>query len=191
MPSTLISRRALAFGMAALPVGLGIATRASGESSTMENPKPVDGDGLTHTSETIHQEVTFKTPRRKVYEALTQSKHFDVITRLSDAVTLMTAPDAKPTSISREVGGPFTLFGGYVTGRNLELLRDERLVQVWRARSWDAGDYSLVKFVLVADGSGTKVVFDHRGFPEGEGAHLASGWHSHYWDPMAKFLSQN
>lgn len=191
MPSTLISRRALAFGMAVLPAGLGIATRASGASSTMENSKPVDGDGLTHISETIHQEVTFKAPRRKVYEALTQAKHFDAITRLSDAVTLVTAPDANPTSISREAGGPFTLFGGYITGRNLELLRGERLVQVWRARSWDAGDYSIVKFVLVADGSGTKVVFDHRGFPEGEGAHLASGWHSHYWDPMTKFLSQS
>ena len=190
MPSTLISRRALALGLVALPAGVGIAARAAGASGTMENPNPATGDGLTHTAAEIHQEVAFKAPRRKVYEALTQSKHFDAITRLSDALALVTAPGAKHTSISHEAGGPFTLFGGYITGRNVELVRDERLVQVWRAQSWGAGDYSIARFVLVDDGSGSKLVFDHRGFPDGEGAHLASGWRSHYWDPMAKYLSQ-
>jgi activator of HSP90 ATPase len=118
------------------------------------------------------------------------SQHFDAITRLSDAITLVTAADAKPTSISREVGGPFTLFGGYITGRNLELLGDERLVQGWRAESWPAGDYSIVKFVLGENGAETRLVFDHRGFPEGEGRHLARGWYAHYWEPLAKYLAQ-
>ena len=190
MPSTLISRRALALRIAVLPAGFALATRSLAALATMEDSNGVEGDGLTHASETIHQELTFKASQQRVYEALTTSKEFDAVTRLSDAITLVTAPDAKPTSISHEVGGPFTLFGGYITGRNVELVRNERLVQVWRARSWDAGDYSIVKFVLVADGAVTKLVFDHRGFPEGQGGHLAEGWHTHYWDPMAKFLSQ-
>jgi activator of HSP90 ATPase len=125
-----------------------------------------------------------------VYRALVTSQEFDAVTRLSDATALVTAAGAKPTSISREIGGSFTLFGGYITGRNLELARNELLVQAWRARSWDAGDYSIVRFALVVDGAGTKLVFDHRGFPEGQGGHLAEGWHTHYWDPLGKFLSQ-
>jgi activator of HSP90 ATPase len=156
----------------------------------VEPSKSAAGDGLAHTSESIHQEVRFNASRERIYRVLTTSKEFDAITRLSDAITLVTAAGAKPTSISRLVGGEFTLFGGYITGRNLELARNERLVQAWRTRSWDAGDYSIVKFALVADGAGTKLVFNHRGFPEGQGGHLAKGWHTHYWDPLGKYLSQ-
>jgi len=179
MSNRLISRRTLALRLASIPVGIGTASRALA----------VDGDGLTHSADSIHQEVTFKCSRQKVYAALTTSKQFDAITRLSDAIALMQAPGAKPTSISRDVGGSFTLFGGYITGRNVEMLPGERLVQAWRTGSWPAGDYSIVRFALAEDGAGTRLVFDHQGFPPGEGGHLARGWNSHYWEPMAKFLA--
>jgi activator of HSP90 ATPase len=190
MPTSVVSRRALALRLAALPAGLVLATRSWSAPAGMESSKSADGDGLTHTSEAIHQEIHFDASRERVYRALTSSDEFDAVTRLSDAITLVTATGAKPTSIGREVGASFTLFGGYITGRNLELHRNERLVQAWRTGAWNVGDYSVVKFVLVADGVGTKLVFDHRGFPEGEGGHLAEGWHTHYWDPLRKFLSQ-
>ena len=186
MAADLLSRRTVVM---ALPAALGVSAPAWGISNDIDRPKPVDPDGLTHTAEAIHQEITFKAPPHGVYEALMSSQQFDAITRLSDAVTLVTAADAKPTSISREVGGPFTLFGGYITGRNLELLDDERLVQSWRAQSWGAGDYSIVKFVLRANGGETRLVFDHRGFPDAEGTHLARGWYTHYWDPLSKYLA--
>lgn len=189
MAATLsLSRRTVV--MAALPAALGMSAPASSISNDVDRPKR-DADGLTHTSEAIHQEITFKAPAHRVYEALMNSQQFDAITRLSDAITLVTAADAKPTSVSREVGGPFTLFGGYITGRNLELLEDERLVQAWRAGSWSAGDYSIVRFVLAANGAETNLVFDHRGFPEGQGQHLARGWYTHYWEPLAKYLAQH
>ncbi|MGB6308265.1 MAG: SRPBCC domain-containing protein, partial [Steroidobacteraceae bacterium] len=149
-----------------------------------------DAGGLSRSSESIHQEVRFDAGRGRVFEALTSSTQFDAVTRLSDALALVTAPGAKSTSISPEVGGPFTLFGGYITGRNLELLREQRLVQAWRTVRWKAGDYSIVKFVLVEDGAATQLIFDHRGFPEGEGSHLAEGWHVHYWEPLSKYLHQ-
>jgi activator of HSP90 ATPase len=145
---------------------------------------------LSHTSESIHQEVRFKASRRQVYEALTSTSKFDALTRLSDGLSLLTAPGAKATTISRELGGPFTLFGGYITGRHLEMVPEELLVQAWRAGSWKAGDYSIVKFALNAEGSACKLVLDHRGFPEGQGKSLAYGWGVHYWEPLAKLLAQ-
>jgi activator of HSP90 ATPase len=184
------SRRTVVLGMAALPTALGISAPASSVSNNSEKSNQAGADGLTDTAEAIHQEIAFKAPPHAVYEALMNSQQFDAITRLSDGAALVTAADAKPTSISREVGGPFTLFGGYITGRNLELLRDERLVQSWRAGSWAAGDYSIVKFVLAANGAETSLVFDHRGFPEGEGKHLARGWYTHYWEPLSKYLAR-
>jgi hypothetical protein len=41
---------------------------------------------------------------------------------------------------------------------------------------------------LTQAGSGCGLAFDHRGFPSGEGAHLARGWYLHYWDPLRKLL---
>jgi activator of HSP90 ATPase len=184
----LLSRRAVV--TAALPAALGMSSPAWSISNDIDRPKRVDPDGLTHTSEAIHQELTFQASPHAIYEALLTSQQFDAITRLSDAVARVTASGAIPTSISRELGGPFTLFGGYITGRNLELLGDERLVQSWRADSWSAGDYSIVKFVLAASGTNTNLAFDHRGFPEGQGKHLARGWYTHYWEPLAKYLAQ-
>jgi activator of HSP90 ATPase len=178
MPSTFISRRALGFRLTAIPVGLGAAARVFGASNS----------GLSHSSETIHQEIPLHADRHRVFDVLTDSKQFDAVTRLSDGVDLITAPGAKPTSISREAGGEFTLFGGYITGRNVELLPDERLVQAWRAGSWNPGEYSVARFALVDHGAGTKLIFDHRGFPEGQGVHLADGWHVHYWKPLANYL---
>ncbi len=179
MPSSLMSRRALTLSIAAVPVGFVFAEAA----------KSADLEGLTYASASIHREITFAASRHRVYEALTDSRKFDALTRLSDARTLVTAPGAKPTFISHEPGGPFTLFGGYVTGRNLELLPGERLVQAWRAGSWNAADYSIVRFVLVEAGAGTRLLFDHRGFPDAQGASLAYGWRVHYWEPLAKFLA--
>jgi activator of HSP90 ATPase len=190
MLSTFMSRRTVALGLAVLPAGLATSAPAGDESKPTDKSNLIEADGLTRTSEAIHQQITINAERTAVYEALTNAKQFDAITRLSDAVSLVTAPNAKPTSISRAVGGPFTLFGGYITGRNLELVRGERLVQAWRTGSWNAAEYSIVSFVLVANGAGTKLVFDHRGFPDGAGAHLANGWHTHYWDPLVKYLSR-
>ncbi|GAC1623083.1 MAG: hypothetical protein NVS9B13_16540 [Candidatus Acidiferrum sp.] len=98
-------------------------------------------------------------------------------------------PGAKPTEISREVGGAFTIFGGFIVGRQIELIPNERIVQAWRVAEWDPGVYSIVKFELVEQGSGAKIVFDHTSFPNGKGEHLAAGWKSNYWAPLEKFLA--
>ena len=96
----------------------------------------------------------------------------------------------KPVEMSSETGGGFSAFGGYVTGRQIELLPGERIVQIWRAGGWPAGAYSIARFEFSAEGSGTKIEFDHMGFPQGQAEHLLAGWKSNYWEPLAKFLAE-
>jgi len=144
---------------------------------------------VSRTAESIHMEPVFKASRKRVYEALTETKQFDKVIHLSAAMKSGMPPDAKPTEISREAGGAFSLFGGYVTGRHIELLPNERIVQAWRAGGWDPGFYSIAKFELVEQGAGTKIVFDHGAFPKGDGEHLAAGWKMNYWEPLEKFLA--
>ena len=143
---------------------------------------------ISRTAESIHQEAVFKAGRKRVYEVLIDTKQFDKVIQLSEAMQSMRLGD-KPTEISRELGGAFTLFGGYITGRHVELVSNERIVQAWRVGSWEPGVYSIAKFAFTEQGSGTKIVFDHTGFPKGLGEHLAEGWKSHYWEPLEKFLT--
>src|SRR2546427_5231848 len=70
---------------------------------------------ISRTAESIHQEAGFKASRERVYEALTDTKQFDKVIQLSGVMQSMHLGD-KPAEISREVGGAFTLFGGYITG---------------------------------------------------------------------------
>jgi activator of HSP90 ATPase len=122
----MISGAVMAFGGAALgSVGAWAATE----------------EEVSRTAEAIHQEPVFKASRKRVYEALTETKQFDKVIHLSAAMKSGMAPDAKPTEISREAGGAFALFGGYIFGRHLELVPNERIVQAWRVGSWDAGIY--------------------------------------------------
>jgi uncharacterized protein YndB with AHSA1/START domain len=186
--TNILSRRSMALTLAALPVGFVIAAETPASPKTKS---VAAADGLSHTAEAIRQEVTFDASPQRVYQALTAAKDFDSITRLSDGAALLAAAGAKPTAISSEVGGTFTLFGGYITGRHLEMLPNERLVQAWRAGSWSPGAYSIAAFHLTAEGGKTKLAFEHRGFPNGQGVSLAPGWHAHYWEPLAKYLAQS
>jgi activator of HSP90 ATPase len=145
-------------------------------------------DGLSHTAEVIHQEPVFQASAKRIYAALTEAQQFQKVQLLSAAMKSVDMI-AKPAVINAEPGGTFALFGDYISGRQLELLRDKRIVQAWRAASWDPGMYSIVRFALVEDGPETKIVFDHAAFPAGTGPHLAAGWKANYWEPLEKFLA--
>ena len=144
---------------------------------------------ISQTSESIHQEVVFKASRKRVYEALTDAKQFEKVVHLSEAGKTRIPAGAPPTQISPEVGGAFSTFGGLIVGRQIELVANTRIVQAWRPAYWDPGVYSIVKFELADSGAGTKLVLDHRGFPNGDGKSLLDGWNKNYWEPIAKYLA--
>jgi uncharacterized protein YndB with AHSA1/START domain len=143
---------------------------------------------ISHSEESIHQEPVFKASRKRVYEALTDADQFGKVVQLSSAMQSGMKPGTKAAEIGREAGGTFTLFGGYISGRHIELVPNERIVQAWRTGGWGPGIYSIARFELVEQGTGTKIKFDHAGFPKGQAEHLAEGWRVNYWEPMAKFL---
>lgn len=168
---------------------LGAAVALGGLAADLPNAWAGAGEEISHNAESIHQEVVFKASRKRVYDALTDAEQFDKVVHLSAAMLPGMTTAAKPSEVSHEAGGAFSAFGGYVTGRQVELVPNERIVQAWRAGSWDPGSYSIAKFVLIEQGADTKLVFDHTGFPTGEAQHLAEGWKGNYWEPLAKFLA--
>ena len=123
----------------------------------------------------IHQELDLNASPQKVYEALLDSKQF-------------TEFSGRAAEINRDVGGASSLFKGHIIARNLELVPNQRIVQGWRVVTWPEGAWSIARFDLKPNGTGTHVVFDHIGFPEGLHDHLAQGWDENYWSLLKKYF---
>lgn len=126
----------------------------------------------------INQEVKIEAKASEVYGALTDSETFSEFT------------GGAPAEIHANEGGAFSLFGGMIQGRTIELNTDKQIIQAWRAGNWEEGVYSIVRFDLVEEGSQTIVTLHQAGFPEDQGVHLESGWHENYWKPLQNFLSK-
>src|SRR5690349_17157038 len=120
----------------------------------------------------IHQEVTISASPAAVYAVLTQAARFTEMT------------GGRKAEIGAEAGGPISLFGGDIRGRNIELQQDRLVVQAWRSEAWPKGVYSIVRFALEPEGTGTRLTFDQAGHPEEAQAMLEGGWKKMYWDPM-------
>ena len=96
---------------------------------------------------------------------------------------------ASAAQIGRQVGGIFTAYDEYISGKNIELIPDQKIVQEWRAVDWAPEQTSLITFEFSAVPEGTQLVFTHSGLPEGTEDDFAQGWIDNYWNPMRKIFA--
>jgi len=68
-------------------------------------------------SHSIHQEVVFKAKPSDVFGALMDSRRHAAFTKNGAA------------KVSKKVGGAFSAHGGYVSGINVDLVENKRIVQ--------------------------------------------------------------
>ena len=123
----------------------------------------------------ICHEVDLPAAPQRVYQVLTDAKQFSACT-------------GAPADISADVGGAFSIFGGHIIGRHLDMVPGKRLVQAWRVVDWPPGVFSIASFELQPRGTGTHLLFTHTGFPNEKREHLAEGWQQRYWDPLKAYL---
>jgi activator of HSP90 ATPase len=146
-------------------------------AQTAEQPKeepPCTSPNQARTA--IHYDLGFKASPRHFYETILDGKQFAAFSGM-------------PATIDANEGGPFSMFGGLIVGRNVELIPNQRIVQAWRPSHWDAGVYSIVRFELKAGDADTNLAFDHIGFPSGDYDHLDWGWKNRYWEPLKKYFA--
>jgi activator of HSP90 ATPase len=125
---------------------------------------------------TIEQSVSIEASAAKVYNALTSADQFSEAT-------------GAPAEIATDEGGAFLMFGGEISGRHIELIPGQRIVQAWRVTNmWPEGVYSIVRFDLEASGDTTTLSLTHTGYPEDAAEHLEPGWHKMYWEPLKAYL---
>jgi activator of HSP90 ATPase len=126
----------------------------------------------------VHQEVDFKATPARIYDALLDAKQFAAFTK-------------GKAEIERRPGGTFKLFDGRILGRTVELVPNQIIVQAWRSPAWTPGVYTVIRFELFAQGSGTHLVFDQAGYgiDQEEWKNLDKGWPLMYWEPLRKYLA--
>lgn len=92
---------------------------------------------------------------------------------------------------STEVGGAFTAWDGYISGRNVQLVPNARIVQTWRTTAFThEQQYSTVTVLLTPVPGGTRVTLTHANVPDDHQGYENGGWHDHYFTPMKAYFAK-
>jgi uncharacterized protein YndB with AHSA1/START domain len=93
--------------------------------------------------------------------------------------------------MSDEVGAEVEAWDGYITGRNLELVPGERIVQSWRTTEFtDEHEDSIITVTLEEVDDGTLLTLVHSKVPEEQKRYEQDGWEKHYFEPMKKYFGE-
>jgi Activator of Hsp90 ATPase homolog 1-like protein len=74
-------------------------------------------------------------------------------------------------------------------GKNLELVKGERIIQEWKKTSeWPDGyPVSRLELILTAKNGGTQLEMLHSNVPAEQVSEYSGGWKSAYWEPLKEF----
>lgn len=124
----------------------------------------------------IKLDITLPASPQEIYDAWMSS----------EGHTAMTGSAAE---VDPKVGGLFTAWEGYISGKNLELEPYRRFVQSWRTTEFpkDAPD-SKIEVLLEAVKKGTKLTLIHTEMPEGSAEEYRKGWEDFYFKPMKDYF---
>jgi activator of HSP90 ATPase len=95
-----------------------------------------------------------------------------------------------PAKIDPRVGGDFTAWDGYISGKTLALEPCRRILQTWRTTEFppEAPD-SILEVLIEEVEQGARVTFHHTIIPDGQSAQYREGWEDYYFKPMLEYFS--
>jgi activator of HSP90 ATPase len=129
-------------------------------------------------SKTITYRIVFKnTTPKSLYELYINPKKHSLVT-------------GAPANISSKIGTKFSAHSNYISGRNLQLVKDKLIVQSWRASSWSKQDVDST-FIIYLERKGKDVILNsiHANVPDKHVKGIQKGWHQHYWKTWKQYLA--
>jgi activator of HSP90 ATPase len=125
---------------------------------------------------TIKQKVIIPATPEEVYDAFTDASKHSAFT------------GSKATSDAK-VGGKFTAWDGYISGKNLELEKPKKIVQEWKTTEWPEGyPPSRFELTLKKTKDGTEISMIHSNVPAEQADDIKQGWIDFYWNPLKKYF---
>ena len=124
----------------------------------------------------IRKDYTIDAPRDAVWAALTDP---EVIERWGGGPAVMAAAP----------GFAFSMWGGDIHGKVVEVDPGRLMVQEWYGGAWPSP--SIARFTLSDEpGGGTRVELLNTGVPDAEAADIDTGWDDYYMGPLANLLEE-
>lgn len=91
---------------------------------------------------------------------------------------------------STRIGGSFTAWDGYISGKNVILDENKRIVQSWRTAQFEDHEADSQIEIRLREKEGiTELTLNHTCVPE-SGEHYIKGWDEHYFQPMKAYFSK-
>jgi activator of HSP90 ATPase len=91
-----------------------------------------------------------------------------------------------PSKMDSKVGTEFELWNGDIYGKNIEVVKEKKLVQEWFGGDW--AKPSIVTFNLKKDKNETILKLEQINVPEEEFKDIEEGWDEYYLGPMKLML---
>jgi activator of HSP90 ATPase len=122
-------------------------------------------------------------------------KNFKINAEPSDVYAALTNPytialwSGYPAMMSEEPGSEFSLWEGDITGKNLEFVKDRKVVQEWYFGNQQ--DKSIVTITIKADAGNSDVTVEQSNIPDEDFADISEGWREFYIGAIISFFNPN
>jgi len=150
----------------------GTASKTVVASSSDAKPQSENFFGVSaYNTTSLTLEPRFNAAPEQLYQALLTPQ-------------LVAAWSRSPPNVEPKVGGKFSLFGGNVTGKFVELDENKRIKMEWRLRDWKSGHFAVLTHSFVVQDGETVMHTVWEGIPVGEEEQVEQNFNEYYVKPI-------
>eukprot|EP01128_Nolandella_sp_AFSM9_P012914 TRINITY_DN975_c1_g1_i1.p1 TRINITY_DN975_c1_g1~~TRINITY_DN975_c1_g1_i1.p1 ORF type:complete len:369 (-),score=99.87 TRINITY_DN975_c1_g1_i1:111-1136(-) len=161
------------------------AEKPPAPSAGTRSDSPVTSASASKASTSVASSSTTTTKKSRGKKNFTQSVKFGI----SPGEMYETFADqnrvsgftGSPAKVGKAVGEDYSILGGVVTGKMLEVTPRSKLAWTWRHESWDPETFSQVTVTFKAEGGKALVIVNQTGIPEDDFQRTRDGWEQFFW----------
>ena len=125
-----------------------------------------------------HKVLIPKAKPDQVYRAFVSSKEHAEFT-------------GSPAKVNGRVGGKFTAWDGYISGKNISLIKGRKIEQEWITSEFPEGyGPSILRISFRKKGDGTELTMFQSKVPASQVKKYDQGWYESYWDPLKEYFEK-
>ncbi|HLW70873.1 MAG TPA: SRPBCC family protein [Candidatus Binataceae bacterium] len=149
------------------------------KAASPKNPAPKSSakkSSAGQSTTTIRQSAIIPATPVEVYDAFVNARKHAAFTGAA-------------AKSANKVGGKFTAWDDYISGKYLELVAGRKIVEEWRTGDWPAGcEPSLIEFTFARVDKNTRVTMVQTKVPAAQAANYRQGWKDYYWTPLKAYF---